>query len=512
MSFAARFRNYFLAGILVTAPIAITLWLAWKVVEFVDDRIQPLIPPRWSPSTYLTFELPGFGIIVVVAGLILIGSLTTGLLGRLIVKYIAWLLTRIPVVGSIYGWTRQILETLLSEESTAFRDVVLVEYPCRGSWAVGFITGQTRGEIQDLTSETVYNVFVPATPNPTTGFLLFIPEKDIRRLDMSVDDGVKLVISGGIVKPSSEAEEESTWGTGTGIADEVERIKEAMEEARRAAEQRGHWGAGTGIGEEVERIKSAMEELHPSRAKPVTILSRLRNHLFAGTLVAAPIAITVWLAVTVIDYFDSSVMPLFPDDWNPATYLHFGIPGLGLIASVLTMTLIGYLTAGFLGNAVVRISERVIERLPVLRGIYAAVKQIFETLFKKQSNAFREVVLVQYPRPEAWAIGFITGAAASEIRDNTSGDSVNIFLPTTPNPTSGFLLFLPRESTRTLTMTVEEGLKMVVSGGIVTPRAKAPADDAPADDASGDDAPGGDVPGDDERAPADAASSGADRA
>ncbi len=437
MSFAARIRNYFLAGILVTAPIAITLWLAWKVVEFVDDRIQPLIPQRWSPSTYLSFDLPGFGIIVVVAGLILIGSLTTGLIGRLIVKYSEWLLTRIPVVGSIYGWTRQILETLLSEESTAFRDVVLVEYPCRGSWAVGFITGQTRGEIQQLTDETVYNVFVPATPNPTTGFLLFIPEKDIRRLDLSVDDGIKLVISGGIVKPVEN--EVSSWGTGTGIADEVERIKQAMEAVR------------------------------PSLVKPVTLLSRLRDYLFAGTLVAAPIAITVWLAVTVVDYFDNSVMPLLPDDWNPATYLHFGIPGLGLIASVLTMTLIGYLTAGFLGNAIVRLSERVIERLPVLRGIYSAVKQIFETFFKKQSTAFREVVLVQYPRPESWAIGFITGAAASEIRDTTSGDSVNIFLPTTPNPTSGFLLFLPRETTRKLTMTVEEGLKMVVSGGIVTP-------------------------------------------
>lgn len=502
MSFAARFRNYFLAGVLVTAPLGITLWLAWTVVEFVDERIQPLIPPRWSPSTYLTFDLPGFGIIVVVAGLILIGSLTTGLFGRLIVKYSEWLLTRIPVFGSIYGWTRQILETLLSEESTAFREVVLVEFPCRGSWAIGFITGRTRGEIQELTRETVYNVFVPATPNPTTGFLLFIPDKDIRRLAMSVDDGIKLVISGGIVKPPSDEPEESGWGTGTGIADEVERIKEAMEEARRAAEQQGHWGVGTGIGEEVERIKLAMEQLHPSRATPVTIVARLRDHLFTGTLVAAPIAITVWLAVSVIDYFDNSVMPLLPAEWNPATYLHFGIPGLGLIASVLTMTLIGYLTAGFLGNAVIRISERLIERLPVLRGIYSAVKQIFETFFKKQSNAFREVVLVEYPRPEAWAIGFITGAAANEIRDSTAAESVNIFLPTTPNPTSGFLLFLPRASTRTLTMTVEEGLKMVVSGGIVTPGAKVPDEMAPAGESSA---------GEDGSS-ADAAAPGSDRA
>ncbi len=477
MSFAARFRNHFFAGVLVSAPIAITLWLAWNVVGFVDDRIHPLIPPRWSPSTYLTFDLPGFGIVIVAAGLTLIGSLTTGIVGKLFVKYSEWLLTKIPVVGSIYGWSKQILDTLLSEDSTAFREVVLVEYPCRGSWAVGFITGQTRGEVQDLTSETVYNVFVPATPNPTTGFLLFIPEKDIRRLEMSVDDGIKLVISGGIVKPLSE-DEESEWGTGTGIADEVELIKEAMEEARTAGEHGLHWKAGTGIGEEVELIKVAMEELNPSK-KPVTLFSKLRDYFFTGTLVTAPIAITVWLTVSVIDFFDSSVMPLIPAEWNPATYLPFGIPGLGLITSVLTMTLIGYLTAGFLGNAVVRIGERVIEGLPVLRGIYSAVKQIFETMLKKQSSAFREVVLIQYPRPEAWAIGFITGEVAGEIQGATPGDSINIFLPTTPNPTSGFLLFLPKDGAKKLTMTVEEGLKMVVSGGIVTPGADEPDSEVP---------------------------------
>ncbi len=493
MSFAARFRNYFLAGILVTAPIGITFWLAWKVVGFVDNSVRPLIPPELKPTTYLPIdiELPGFGIVVVVVSLVLIGSVTTGIFGKLLVKYSEWLLNRIPVVKSIYGWTRQIFETLLSEDSTAFREVVLTEYPCRGSWAVGFITGQTKGEIQDLTTETVFNVFVPATPNPTTGFLLFIPERDIRRLDMSVDDGVKLVISGGIVKPSGE-DEESTWGAGTGIADEVERIKATMEEERFRAEHEATWGAGTGIAEEVERIKTVMEEEHPSTIKMAGPLGKMRDYFFTGTLVTAPIAITIWLALAVVDFFDRSVIPLIPASWNPETYLPFGIPGLGLVTAVLSMTLIGFLTAGFIGNAIVRMGERLIERLPVVRGIYSAVKQIFESLLKKQSSAFREVVLVQYPRPEAWAIGFITGNAAREIDGKTPDDgSLNIFLPTTPNPTSGFLLFLPPEAVHKLSMTVEEGLKMVVSGGIVTPGgpAEEAADAADATDAADADAP-----------------------
>lgn len=473
MSFGARLRNYFFAGILVTAPVGITVWLAWKVVGAVDNMIRPMIPSEYDPSTYLPVDLPGFGIAVVLFGLIVIGSLTTGLIGRLFIRYSEWLLTHIPVVGSVYGWTRQLFETILSEESTAFRDVVLIEYPYRGCWAIGFITGQTEGEVQELTSETVFNVFVPATPNPTTGFLLFLPERDIHRLDISVDDGVKLVISGGIVKPASDGEEDSVWGHGTGIADEVDLIKSEMELQRREV-----WGHGTGIADEVDRIKTAMEAARPSTLKTVGPLGKLRDYLFAGTLVTAPIAITIWLALGVIDYFDNSVIPMFPAEWNPRTYLPFGIPGLGLIVAVLAMTLVGFLTAGFLGNAIVRTMERLIEGLPVVRGVYSAVKQIFETLFKKQSDAFREVVLVEYPRPGAWAIGFITGDAASQVLATAPDESANIFLPTTPNPTSGFLLFLPRDKTRRLSMTVEEGLKMVISGGIVSPGGNGKDDDA----------------------------------
>ncbi len=461
MTIAARFRNYFLAGILVTAPISITLWLAWKVVGFVDERFRPLIPPRWDPETYLPFDLPGLGILVVLVGLILIGSVTTGILGGLFTRYSGWLLRRIPIVGSVYSWVLQIFETLLSEEATAFREVVLVEYPYRGSWAVGFITGQTEGEVQDLTSETVYNVFVPATPNPTTGFLLFIPERDIRRLDITVDEGVRLVISGGIVKPDSDQEQESTWGSGTGIA------------------------------EEVERIKKEMAAQYPSEAEPVSLFGKLRDYLFAGTLISAPVAITIWLTAGVISYFDDNVIPMIPSGWNPGTYLPFGIPGLGLVLAVLSITLVGYLTAGLLGKAVVRLGDRIIGALPLLRGIYSAVKQIFETLLKKQSDAFREVVLVEYPRRDAWAIGFITGAAAKAIQENTGersadhedadSETANIFLPTTPNPTSGFLIFLPRSEVKRLNMTVEEGLKMVISGGIVTPSAEGSGTQAAAD-------------------------------
>jgi len=449
ISLAARLRNYFIAGILVTAPVSITVWLALKMVTFVDNRFRPLVPPQWNPENYLPFAMPGLGIIIFVIGLTVIGFVTTGYLGRVIVKLSERLLSQVPIVSSVYGWTRQVLETVLSSDSTAFREVVLIEYPCRGTWAVGFITGQTEGEVQQLTSETVYNVFVPATPNPTTGFLLFIPERDIHRLDITVEEGIKLVISGGIVIPPKAEERGRDWRNMTVTAEDQDR-------AWRAEKAQAE-------GKDFEEIEAA------EAAQRAGLLTRLRNYFFAGMLVTAPVMITMWLAWEFIRFVDGKVTPLIPPKWNPETYLPFGLPGLGLIVAVVALTFIGAFTAGFIGRAIVRTGERIMSGLPVMRGIYSALKQIFETVFKKQSQAFREVVLIEYPRPESWAIGFITGTVAEQVQAETPQGSLNIFLPTTPNPTSGFLLFIPKKGATKLSMTVEEGLKMVISGGIVTP-------------------------------------------
>ena len=466
--FAKRLRNYFLAGVLVTAPISITFWLALKMVSLVDNQITPLIPLKWNPESYLPFALPGLGIIVAVLVLTIIGAITAGYLGRIIIKTSGRLLSRVPVVRSVYSWTRQVFETVLSQRSNAFREVVLVEYPRRGSWAVGFITGQTEGEIQDLTSETVFNVFVPATPNPTTGFLLFIPERDIRRLDFTVEEGIKLVISGGIVAPPEEEDALQDWRSMTVTAEDQERAWAEKEASER--------------GEETAESAAAKEKSHRRG-----FFGRLRTYFLTGTLVTAPVAITVWLAWQFVTYIDSKVTPLIPPLWNPENYLPFSLPGLGLLLIFFGLTTVGFFTAGILGRSLVLSGERILDRLPVIRGIYSAVKQILETVFKEQSSAFREVVLIEYPRPESWAIGFITGGAAGRILEHTEEDSINIFLPTTPNPTSGFLLFIPKENTIPLRMSVEEGIKMVVSGGIVTPEApeKSAPDHEDLDDTDG---------------------------
>lgn len=199
--FAGRLRTWLLTGLLVTAPIVVSLYVTWLVIHSVDTAITPLIPARYLPETYLPFAIPGMGLLIVLVTLTIIGALTASLLGRYFLHLSDHMLARMPVVRSIYGATKQIFETILSSQGNAFRSVVLIEYPRKGIWTLGFITGTTVGEVQHFTERLVVNVFVPTTPNPTSGFLLFLPREDIIELAMTVEDGIKMIVSGGIVTP-----------------------------------------------------------------------------------------------------------------------------------------------------------------------------------------------------------------------------------------------------------------------------------------------------------------------
>lgn len=207
----------------------------------------------------------------------------------------------------------------------------------------------------------------------------------------------------------------------------------------------------------------------PEKTVQLGLAARLRAYFFAGILITAPISITFYLAWIFVSFVDEKVTPLIPDAYNPQRW---GVPGVGLLIIVVALTLIGALTAGWAGRTVLKVSEQVLAQMPVIRSIYSATKQIFETVLAQKSNAFREVVLIEYPRRGIWTLAFLSGTTGGEVRAVADRDMVNVFVPTTPNPTSGFLLFLPREDVRHLDMTVEEGIKMVVSGGIITPEWK----------------------------------------
>ncbi len=197
----ARLRTYFLTGIVVAAPIAITIYLTYAFVTFVDANITPLIPARYNPETYLPFSVPGLGVLITAFALVLIGFLTANFLGRTLLTFGERIVSRMPVIRTIYHALKQIMETVMAQSSTSFREVVLVEYPRRGLWVVAFVTSQAKGEVDSLSEDDVISVFLPTTPNPTSGFLLFVPKSDLKYLDMPVEAGIKLVISAGMIWP-----------------------------------------------------------------------------------------------------------------------------------------------------------------------------------------------------------------------------------------------------------------------------------------------------------------------
>ena len=202
------------------------------------------------------------------------------------------------------------------------------------------------------------------------------------------------------------------------------------------------------------------------------ILTKIRSYFLTGIIVTAPIGLTFYVAILFIGFIDSKVRNIIPVKYQYDSMLPIEVPGIGLLFVFILLTFIGFLTAGIVGRFIIRLGERIISRLPIIRSVYGALKQIFESVLASSSKSFREVVLVEYPRKGIWAIGFITGDTQGEVQDSTKDEMVNVFLPTTPNPTSGFLLFIPRKDLMILNMNVEEGIKMVISGGIVTPKYK----------------------------------------
>jgi uncharacterized membrane protein len=207
-----RLRNYLLTGLIIVGPISITLYIVWWFVNLIDGWIKPLLPSLNEIQRHLPFELPipvsalpdipGVGLIVAIIGLMLIGALTANLFGRTLFGYGEMMLERMPIVRNLYSALKQIFETVLSKSGSSFKKVGLIEYPRKGIHSLVFISTETRGEIQTRHgSEQLISVFLPTTPNPTSGFLLFVPETDVRVLDMSVEEAAKLIISAGLVVP-----------------------------------------------------------------------------------------------------------------------------------------------------------------------------------------------------------------------------------------------------------------------------------------------------------------------
>lgn len=208
-SVSARLRRYFLTGILVTAPISLTIYLTYVFLNFVDSQVSRVLPGEWYQALYGRTTIPGLGIVIALVFFTVVGWFATNFMGRMIIRISEYVVHRVPVINTVYKGLKQVFETVIGAQAQAFREAVMIEYPRKGVWAIGFVTGVSRGEVQRLTEDDVVNVFLPTTPNPTSGFLLLIPKKDLVTLEMSVDDAIKMIISGGILTPPDRALPES---------------------------------------------------------------------------------------------------------------------------------------------------------------------------------------------------------------------------------------------------------------------------------------------------------------
>ncbi|GEP01691.1 membrane protein [Methylobacterium haplocladii] len=212
VSARGRLRTYFLTGIIVAGPLAITIYITWWIIALIDGWVKPLVPASYLPDHYLPFSIPGLGLVIAFVAVTLLGFLTANLVGRSVVEFGEVLLARTPVISGLYRGLRQIFETLFSANGTSFRTVGLVEFPVKGTWSVVFLSAPAGVEVQaalpkgDVTAEGTgghdyVGVFLPCAPNPTTGFFFYLPRSEVIELAISVDDAAKLVMSAGVIQP-----------------------------------------------------------------------------------------------------------------------------------------------------------------------------------------------------------------------------------------------------------------------------------------------------------------------
>jgi len=200
MKLGGKIKAYFFTGILVTAPVSITFYLAYKLIIWIDSLVNRMLPPEYRPE----LTIPGVGVIVLVAFLIIVGMFAAGFLGRFFLKLGEWIVYKLPFISSVYSLIKQVFATFLSNKNNAFNKVVMLEYPRKGLWILGLVSTDTSGEMQQKLPTPMLNVFIPTTPNPTSGFLIFVPKSEVIEMDISVEDAIKFIISGGIVNPDDE--------------------------------------------------------------------------------------------------------------------------------------------------------------------------------------------------------------------------------------------------------------------------------------------------------------------
>ena len=219
----------------------------------------------------------------------------------------------------------------------------------------------------------------------------------------------------------------------------------------------------------------ATKDKNPNKSYSFRVLANVRGNFLAGLIVIAPIGFTMWIINSIIGWIDGWVLPLIPYNYHFAEYIGINLKGLGVIFFLVFTVLVGWVAKGILGRTFLRVGENLVDRTPIVRSVYSGIKQIAETVLSSRDSSFEKACLIEYPRKGIWAIAFVASDSRGEIAEKNpdkQNQLVSVFIPTTPNPTSGFLLFIPKSDIKYLDMTIEEAAKLVISAGLVYPKEK----------------------------------------
>mgnify|MGYP005858427765 CR=1 FL=1 len=194
-------RGRFFAGMVIAAPLAATYFILQFLITFIDNKVRPLLPPMLQPETYINYAVPGFGVLVLVIALTFLGAIAANLVGRSLLATTDRILSTIPIVRNVYAAIKQLTEVLANNQQASFDRVVMIEYPKLGSWCIGFVASEAKGEVENKIGEDLIGVFVPTTPNPTSGFLIYVRKTECIEMEMSVEEGAKMILTAGLVVP-----------------------------------------------------------------------------------------------------------------------------------------------------------------------------------------------------------------------------------------------------------------------------------------------------------------------
>ena len=432
---AARLQAYLFRGLLVVVPLGISLYAVVFIYRFTAARLVPFVRP-------VAGELPDGAVVLIavflfLAALFVLGVIARAALGKRVIRLLELVLQKIPVVKTIYGAAKQVVETMSpGEEQVKYKAAVLVSFPTRNVFSLGFLTGKS---FVEGVGERV-RVFIPTTPNPTSGYFVLYPAENVYSSGISVEDAVKSALSGGILMPSDM--DMRPISDVDALLPEVSAERDEDDPADPPAKNMSRRARRFG--------------------RRVSVL--VRNRLLSGLLLIVPIVITVMVIRFIYNISIGKLTPLAQAAFGdfPAQV----VTVLSVAVFIAGVYLVGAVTTAFLGRKLVQMGEFFIEQLPLVKTIYGASKQMVEALtFQNAGDTAKVPVLVPFPFRGAYCLGFLIGTA----RDAGGTVYQRVYLPTTPNITVGMLELYPEEDVLVCRMTVEDAVKAIVSGGILAP-------------------------------------------